>query len=252
MSWIKRLFAYLHRDDSRVSDALWARIVTLSSAARHLDAGSMARLRHDAAAFIQEKSFESANGMILDDAMRLQIALHACLLTLNLRHIDYGDLHSIIVYPDVFIAPHQQIDQSGVVHAGDLALAGESWLRGPVVLSWSTVRNPRPAGNVIIHEFAHKIDGVNGAVNGFPPMPSAMSARRWSAVFQEAFEELSRRLDAGEPAGIDPYAAMNAAEFFAVCCECFFEDPDSLVTAFPGVYDQLETFFAQSTLSKGD
>lgn len=248
MSWYKTLFRRRPALDPAVANALWQQVLTSSTAARHLDRESLARLRHSAEQFLQRKSFEAAGGMELDAAIRLRIALHACLLTLNLPHLSYQSLHSIIVYPDAFLSPHRQMDQAGIVHDGERTLAGEAWLRGPVVLAWSDVLHPRPGGNVIVHEFAHKLDGVNGAVNGFPPMPPSLSSRQWTSDFARAFDALNWQLDAGHFAGIDPYAATSPAEFFAVCCESFFEDPGSLQVAFPEVYGQLQRFFGQSTL----
>ena len=248
MPWFKGFFRRSHVVDPVVANALWQQVLTHSKAATHLDRESVARLRLSAEQFMQSKSFEAAGGMELDDAIRLRIAFHACLLTLNVSHLHYKALHSIIIYPDAFLSPHRHIDQAGVVHDGKRTLAGEAWLRGPVVLAWSDVLHPRPGGNVILHEFAHKLDGVNGAVNGFPPMPPSLSARQWSTDFQRAFEALNWQLDAGHHAGIDPYAATSPAEFFAVCCESFFEDPVRLHSAFPEVYGQLERFFGQRTL----
>ena len=248
MPWYTGLFRRRQAVDPAVANTLWQQVLTHSKAAMHLDRESVARLRLSAEHFMQSKSFEAAGGMVLDNAIRLRIAFHACLLTLNVPHLHYKALHSIIVYPDAFLSPNRHIDQAGVVHDGDRTLAGEAWLRGPVVLAWSDVLRPRPGGNVILHEFAHKLDGLNGAVNGFPPMPPSLSPRQWSTDFQHAFEALNWQLDNGHPVGIDPYAATSPAEFFAVCCESFFEDPDRLHAAFPEVYGQLERFFGQSTL----
>ncbi|ASJ75967.1 zinc-dependent peptidase [Granulosicoccus antarcticus] len=248
MPWYKDLFRGRRVVDPPVTEQLWQQIVARSPAVLHLDRDALARLKLAAERFLQTKSFEAARGMVLDDGIRLQIALHACLLTLDLPHLDYRALHSIIVYPDAFLSPHRHIDQAGVVHAGGRTLAGEAWLNGPVVLAWSDVLQPRPGGNVILHEFAHKLDGVNGVVNGFPPMPPNLSSRQWSLDLQSAFDTLNWQLDRGLPAAIDAYAATSPAEFFAVCSEYFFEAPGQLHAVFPEVYEQLEQFFGQRTL----
>ncbi|CAH1385793.1 hypothetical protein NTGM5_160014 [Candidatus Nitrotoga sp. M5] len=69
--------------------------------------------------------------------------------------------------------PHQ-VDAIGLVHHEKNVLSGEAWLRGSVILSWDDVErdiyHPQPGHNVVLHEFAHKLDGLNGVANGLPPL----------------------------------------------------------------------------------
>jgi len=147
-------------------------------------------------------------------------------------------------------------------------MAGEAWLGGPVLLSYEDValsadEGQRVAGyNVVIHEFAHKLDMRNGDPNGCPPLHAGMSAAAWKQAFASAYEDFCRRVDAAEALPgrraqatldalpLDPYAAENAAEFFAVGSEAFFETPERLGPAYPGMYGQLRAFYRQDPLAR--
>ena len=71
-------------------------------------------------------------------------------------------------------------------------------------------------------------------------------------MMQSAFDDLNRQLDANPDAetDIDPYAAENPAEFFAVTSEYFFSAPDLLVGTYPQVYAQLSRFYRQDPLAR--
>jgi len=126
-------------------------------------------------------------------------------------------------------------------------MSGESWLRGPVILSWADAGEAaRGSGyNVVIHEFAHKLDMLNGEANGFPPLHADMEARRWSDAFTPAYEDFCARVDSGEHMEIDAYAAEHPAEFFAVLSEAFFETPLVVRANYPAVYGALAQFYRQ-------
>lgn len=131
-------------------------------------------------------------------------------------------------------------------------MTGESWLAGPVVLSWADaeMRGDEHGYNVVIHEFAHKLDMLNGEANGFPPLHAGMDRGAWSRDFSAAYEDCRARLERGEPARIDPYAAESPAEFFAVLSEVFFEIPDAVLAEYPGVYRQLAAFYRQDPAAR--
>jgi Mlc titration factor MtfA (ptsG expression regulator) len=135
------------------------------------------------------------------------------------------------------------------VHRQDEALAGEAMHRGPVVLSWPDVAASADWDgtqmNLVIHEFAHKIDMQNGDANGCPPLPDADARREWQKVMREAYEDFGARVDTGEDTAIDPYAAETPGEFFAVLSEVFFAEPRLLVNEYPAVYREFTRFYRQ-------
>ena len=212
----------------------------------------LARLREMASLLIYDKIFSAAGGAEVDDAMQLAIALQACLLTLNLGEDSYRGWSEIILYPDEFLRPHEEIDEAGVVHHSRDILAGESWHGGPLVLSLADVEASGQADgfNVVLHEFAHKLDMLNGDANGFPPLHRGMDATAWARDFGSAYEDFCARVDAGEGTLIDPYACVDPAEFFAVLTEVFFELPQLLDREYPAIYRQLQLFYRQHPLAR--
>ncbi len=221
---------------------------------QHLNQAEQLKLRELTSLFLQKKSFSGAGDLEIDDSMRILIAAQACLLVLNLD-LDYFDgWYEIIVYPDTFVVRRETFDTAGLVHETPQALGGESWSRGPVILSWADARpgaHPHGEGsNVILHEFAHKLDMLNGVANGMPPLHKDMHREIWTHVFQKAYDGLCRMLESGHHSIIDPYAAENPAEFFAVTTETFFESPHRLQHAYPEVYAQLHLFYRQDPLQR--
>lgn len=210
------------------------------------------RLRALAGQFIAEKEWSGARGLRLTAAMQLSIALQACLPILNLGLDWYEGWIGIIVYPGDFLIPRQMVDADGVVHEYDDAVLGEAWEGGPVLLSWFDDLEQVGDVNIVIHEFAHKLDMSNGEVDGMPALHPDMSPDAWTAAFAPAYADFCRQVDAAAGSGaetsLDPYAAENPGEFFAVCSEVFFEAPELLHAEYPGVYRQLRLFYRQDPL----
>jgi Mlc titration factor MtfA (ptsG expression regulator) len=219
-----------------------------------LDAAERTRLREAASLFIHDKTFSAAGGADVDAAIQRAIALQACLLTLNLSEDSYRGWSEIILYPDEFLRQRVETDEAGVVHHSRDILAGESWHGGPLVLSIADVAASGQADgfNVVLHEFAHKLDMLNGDANGFPPLHRGMDAAAWARDFTAGYEDLCARVDAGEDTVIDPYATTDPAEFFAVLTEIFFETPCVLDREYPRVYEQMRRFYRQHPLARAD
>lgn len=247
--------------DDESWDALRARLAYL----RGLDGAESARLRELIAAFLSSKTFSGTHGLEPDDAMRLTIAAQACLPVLNLGLSAYDDFVEVVVYPSAFAVKRRITDEAGLVHEFDDVLAGEAMDGGPVVLSWDDVDGPdRPAAaNVVIHEFAHKLDLADGEADGCPPMPRG-ARDRWLDTLHAAYDAFVAEVEAVERAippdvdpeseaaddwyatlPLDPYAATDEAEFFAVAAEAFFIDPAALADAFPDLYARFVEYFGR-------
>lgn len=203
------------------------------------------QLRRLALELLSEKEIYGAHGFTLSDEIRLSIALQACLPILQLGLDAYADWVGIVVYPGDFVIPRSMIDEDGVVHEYHDEVLGEAWEGGPVLVSWFDEANAPEGVNVVIHEFAHKLDMGNGEVDGFPALPAAMSPAEWAAAFSADYAHFCARVDAGEDTLLDPYAADHPAEFFAVMSEAFFETPNLLLSEYPAVYQQLAQFYQQ-------
>jgi MtfA peptidase len=202
--------------------------------------------------FLHEKSVVGARGLEVRDEMRICIAVQACMLILNLDLDYYRGWVEVIVYPGEFVAEYEFMDEDGVVHRVEEQMSGESWLAGPVILSWEDMelRGGRTGYNVVLHEFAHKLDMLNGDANGFPPLHAGMDRAGWSAAFSTAYEDLRGRVERKEPTGIDAYAAEHPSEFFAVLSEAFFETPDAVRAEYGEIYRQLSAFYRQDPAAR--
>jgi len=232
-----------------IPDALWREAVALLPFLAILTDEELARLRSKVVLFLEAKAIVGARGHDVTPLQRVIIAIQACVLVLNLDLAYYDGFENIIVYPDEFVPGWEWEDEAGVVHRNDGPLAGEAMPGGPVALSWPDVEAggdwENSGMNLVIHEFAHKIDMRDGEANGCPPLPAVISADFWKRTLTAAYDAFCARIDRGEDTEIDPYAAENPAEFFAVLSEVFFADPELLVHEFPDVYAQLAMFYRQ-------
>lgn len=238
----------------RIDDALWHRIVADSDLFDGLDGATLERVRNLAARFIAEKKFFGARGFLVDHAVRAAIAAQACRLVANLGFDYLCACRTVIVYEGGFIAEREVEDEDGIVHSGREELAGEAAHGGAVVLAWDDARprrNDEPdyfPTNVVIHEFAHKLDELSGHHNGFPPLPKGMSDTRWAETFSAAYEHLCGLVERDLETPIDDYASTDPAEFFAVATETFFTSPEILADAFPLVYSLLTQLFGEDPI----
>lgn len=234
-----------------VAESDWRQALDLPLFAR-LDEAERSRLRALAERLIREKTFSAAAGAEIDGTVCATIAVQAALLVLNLDIGSYGRWQEIIVYPAGFVPEREEMDEAGVVHHVRHPLSGEAWEGGPVVLSWEDVRwsGLCDGYNVVIHEFAHKLDMANGAANGLPRLHSGIRAEEWAAVFATAYADFCRRVAAGEETRLDPYAAESPAEFFAVLTEYFFELPVVLHQSYPAVYGLMQRYYRQDPLAR--
>lgn len=234
-----------------LADHVWDEALAGSELTAGLGDAERTRLRELCTMFLHDKTIQGAAGLELDDRMRLGIALNACILILNLPYEWYDGWVEVIVYPDKFAPQVEWEDEYGVVHTGRESRAGEAWLQGPVVLSWADVGNYEGRGlNAALHEFAHKLDMVNGDTDGFPPLHADMNRTRWTEAFSAAFDHLKRQADRDLDTPIDPYAVKSPGEFFAVFTEVFFERPEVVKDCYPQVYEQLAAFYRQDPFSR--
>jgi Mlc titration factor MtfA (ptsG expression regulator) len=235
-------------------DALWDEGVAALPFLAPFDAAELARLRERVVLFLDAKSIVGAQGHAVTPLQRVVIALQACVLVLNLDADLYDGFANVIVYAQEFVPVHEWEDEFGVVHRSANPIAGEAMPDGPVVLSWADVAASADwehAGmNLVIHEFAHKLDMRDGDANGCPPLPAAMSRDTWRRAFAAAYDDFCARVDRGEDVAIDPYAADHPAEFFAVLSEVFFAEPALLQHDYPAVYAQMCGFYRQDPAAR--
>ncbi len=231
-----------------IPDAVWHDVLRAVPSLAAMDGEPLARLRDLALLFLHEKSIEPAQGLELTDEMRVRIAALACRPVLELGLDHYDGFRSVIVYPGEFLVRNREHhDEAGVVHTADDLLSGEAWEQGPVVLSWHDVSTSGQGDgyDVVAHEFAHKLDALDGAVNGMPPLHRDQRPADWATAFQRAYDDFCVRVDTDENTWLDPYAAESPAEFFAVSVEMFFDVPRAFAAEYPALYEQLAAYFRQ-------
>lgn len=211
-----------------------------------------ARLRAYVTWFLNEKRFYGAAGLEPDRNMCLTVAAMACIPVLHLGYDWLDGWTTVILYPGEFRVRHRHEDEHGLVYEEEGELAGEAWDIGPLVLSWldvaAAIEYPDDGENVVFHEIAHKLDMRNGEPNGMPPLHEGMNPGTWTAAFEKAFASMNEALDREEETEIDPYAATDPAEFFAVTTEYYFEAPGTLQQAMPEIYRQLQSFYRKAEI----
>lgn len=235
-----------------VSAAIWRQTVDGLNLFQGLSSVDKAHLREFCTLFLHEKNLVAAQGLDLTDAMRLTIAAFASLPVLHLGFQCLSGWTDVVVYPGAFRVSRDAVDAAGVVHRQEQVLSGESWSRGPLIISWADVarecREVRAGRNVVIHEIAHKLDVLNGSCNGYPPLHHTMSIPDWTETMAAAYGSLCRELEEGLYTRIDAYAATSPAEFFAVASEYFFCAPQLLQSCYGEVFRQLELYYRQHPL----
>ena len=191
------------------------------------------RLRQLVQVFVAEKNWEGCGGLEITDEIKVTIAAQACLLIVGREHALFADVESILVYPALMKRPD------------GIPILGEAHLRGPTILAWNDVlEGGRGQGrrNLVVHELAHKIDMVDGTIDGTPPLDRE-GRRTWREVCSEVFLELRERVEDGKKTFLDEYGATNEAEFFAVASEAFFMQPHKLLAKHPELFDVLLDFY---------
>ena len=197
--------------------------------------------------FIRTKEFIGVKTEVTDE-MRVTIAFYACLLMLHIEGGNcYENLKTILIYPFAMVT-EQVRGQGGIFSKEEMVLSGQS-AGDTVVISWHDAKKEAyhlRHDNVIIHEFAHEIDYMNGEADGVPPIELSRY-HEWSQVLYGEFERLNevalKDRDWGKYKILGAYAATNEAEFFAVITERFFESPRSLKRHFPDLYQELSSFY---------
>jgi len=208
--------------------------------------------------FVAEKHWEGLGGLEMNDEVKATIAVQACLLVLELPHDLYRRVESILVYPSTVHAPAQErsvFDASADVREQSVPILGQAFKRGPVIVVWDAVRrggrNATDGHNVVFHEFAHKLDMLSGDADGVPPIKDNETYQNWVTVFQREWDALHAREKRGKRSFLNAYAGTNAAEFFAVATEQFFEQGRTMQRKHPELYDVLRGFYRQDPALRG-
>jgi Mlc titration factor MtfA (ptsG expression regulator) len=217
-----------------------------------LEDAQRARLRALIQVFIAEKHWESAGGLELTDEIRVTISAQACLLLLGLPHNYYRNVTSIIVYPSTVVPPQRQpgfFENALTPLEAAQPIIGQAVRRGPVIIVWDAAlhggRHPSSGHNVIYHEFAHKLDMLDGAADGTPPLRDRAEYHDWVQVCSREYLRLKHDTEKGKKSFLNAYGSTNEAEFFAVATEQFFDQPRLMMAHAPDLYRVLQAYYRQ-------
>lgn len=256
--------------DHGIPDALWQPVIAGHRFLARLSPQHQQRLRALSAAFLARKEFTGAGDLVVTDAMALAVAAQACLPLLHITATQcpahalrwYDDFVGIVLQPGEVLAHRSRQDEAGVVHEWQEELAGESMDGGPVMLAWADVARADATAdegfNVVIHEFAHKIDERDGVADGCPPLPpgflgartAAQARERWHARFDALYADFCERVTAAErfgglvqPPWLDAYGAESPVEFFAVASEAYWVAPSVFRREHAPLFELLDLFY---------
>jgi Mlc titration factor MtfA (ptsG expression regulator) len=232
-----------------IPDALWLDTLHRLPFLKYRPLADLLQLRADCARFLDRHEFSGAGGLVITDEMAVAVAAQACLPVLHLDLAAYDGFVGIVMHPGEVRAQRQWTDDDGIVHEGHEDLAGEAMAGGPVMLAWSEVAASGETAamgyNVVIHEFVHVIDALDGEADGVPPLPDRAARKHWLDTLEPAHARLCADVDAGLDTAIDPYGANGLEEYFAVVAEAFFVAPDLLTEHEPALYALLAGYFGQ-------
>lgn len=245
----RSLLRFLQRRPQPIDPGLWRVARSRLPWLTPLEPQRDAHLRELAALFLHRKTITPLAGLKLDDGDHVLLAALCCLPLLEFGKEGLHGWSQVLVYPDAFRAHRSHVDAAGVMHEWEDELIGEAWEQGPLVLSWADVHadidDPEAGYCVAVHEMAHKLDALDGVLDGTPPLPREWQ-RAWAEDFQRAYDGFAAAVDAGRRTAIDPYAAEAPEEFFAVCSEYHFSDPVALRQQMPEVAEHLQRFYGSS------
>ncbi|WP_255516351.1 zinc-dependent peptidase [Luteimonas suaedae] len=243
------LIRRLRRSPAPIPSDLWHRMCTRVAWVARLDETRDRRLQTLAARFLHDKTITPIGGLHLDDDRRVTLAALCCLPLLEFGAEGLHGWSQLIVYPDAFRVNRTHVDAAGVLHEWNDELIGEAWETGPLILSWADLEadlaQPDAGFCVAVHEMAHKLDALDGVLDGTPPLPRDWQ-RQWARDFQHGYDGFVAEVERGADIAIDPYAAEAPEEFFAVCSEYHFSDPATLRAQLPDVAAHLQRLYGRS------
>ncbi len=214
-----------------------------------LSAAEQEKLKSTAKILVSEKHWEAHDGLTMTDEIKVTIAASAALLLLGVSNFYFEQVKTIIVFPH----PIRRKSSDGFLVGRESRHAGEAWQSGQVVLSWNDVvsdaKDPTDGRNLVIHEFAHCLDGLDGEMGGSLAFDDEATNQQWKRVSEAEFENLTVAVQQRRRTLLDYYGATNLAEFFAVSSETFFEQPRQLKKAHPELFELLLKYYQVDPLN---
>lgn len=212
----------------------------------HLPADEQERLRNAVKIIVGERTWVGVDELVVTDEMKVTIAAQAALLLLGVDDYYFDRVSSIVIHPRRFQSRSTNADLHSRFQQVT-PVVGEAYQIGPVVLLWQEAlagaRGHAHGSNLVLHEFAHHLDSLDGEMGGMPPLPSQDAVSRWERVIERHYQQLVSDLRQGYFTLLDEYGATSKAEFFAVATECFYERPRAMHEEHPELFQLLSDFY---------
>ena len=258
---LKRFILCYHLRKGKIPLSLWHRAIEKMPIMSRYSASDRNHLRILATQILRKKKFHPVQGMLLTDQIMVMLATQVAIVIYGLENpeddlsLDWiRNWQQIIIYPAPFQNGRENLlNYDGVSVSWKGFESGETSYQGEIIIDWQDDQPHalhRNASQVLMHELAHKLDMLDGNINGHPPLHANMNETDWFEAFETAYEDLTRAARHGKETAINPYATTSPAEFFAVMTEYFFESPQTLEKSYPKVYQQLVAFYRQNPLKQ--
>jgi Mlc titration factor MtfA (ptsG expression regulator) len=216
-----------------------------------LSSGEQERLTQAAAIIAAERPFVGLAELKISEEIKVTISAQAALLLLGEEGYYFDRVGTIYVQPSYHKTRLERSLGGAVLVEDGVFVEGQALEQGEVRLAWNEVlygcRDPADGENVVLHEFAHHLDELDGYFDGVPPLSRDADRRRWVEVFDQVLEQLRAEQANGHETFLHDAAAENRAELFAYATECFFEQPLELEEEHPELFDCLKLFYKTDT-----
>ena len=190
--------------------------------------------------FFSTTTISGVKGVEVTDEIKLLVAASAIIPVFLFEGWEYVNLTEVLIYDGV-VEPNQHSDaeEEGIL----LGQVRPFQTKHMMLLSKQYLvhgfQSMNGKSNVGIHEFAHLLDQADGTIDGIPKafMPEELLSP-WTKNMYAEIERIAKH-----DSDINSYALTNHAEFFAVVCEYFFENPDKFQEKHPQLYALMNQIF---------
>ena len=189
--------------------------------------------------FLEDKEFIGRQNLVVTDEMKVLVGAAAVQITFGFYPLQLPSFDKIILYPKAYYSKHTKRYHKGEINtAGIIVYSWEDFLKG--------YQYNEDGYNVGLHEIAHAIK-----IEDFTPNSECAFLDEEILMHWQNLTVIEmRRIRNKENTFIRPYAATNREEFFAVCVEQFFEQPEAFQGACPEVYATLALLLNQDPLKR--
>ncbi|WP_018342035.1 zinc-dependent peptidase [Cytophaga aurantiaca] len=207
---------------------------------KNLSAEEQIKFQNKIKQFFAQTSITGVKDLEVTDELKLLVAASAIIPVFLFDGWEYVNLAEVIIY-DGAVEPNQRGDaeQEGMLLGQVRPLQTKHVLLLSKQYLIQGFESMNGKSNVGIHEFAHLIDQADGAVDGIPKaFMSEELLTPWTKIMYAEIERIAENRS-----DINPYALTNHAEFFAVVCEYFFENPEKFQEKHPQLYALMNQIF---------